>query len=330
MIVLDRIHGNLFDVGERASDLHTKNFSSDMIIKITNRNTQGQYDVPLNLLEARYTAFYGEITNKDIKLALQQSRTRSVDIQIANFKKKLPYISGVIGNAFPENEGIYQEFFPHGVTEYSNANKTTIEVLLTRLKTGVTTHSGQLTPAFVTEVSGFLLSYNTARGVQLQLKDDVHSAVLTKAQQRENLEKEMTKFLHTLAIEFIDTPEVGRAFYNQNLLNPTHRNPKGGDAKGKLLLAIPVLTKVRADFELQNQPDYYLLLENTGTEPVFAYTCSDTTGEPVPAEPFKIMPGEKPVMSYAQLGARPYIFFYIESHNNAGEISITQVDAPIV
>jgi hypothetical protein len=48
-------------------------------------------------------------------------------------------------------------------------------------------------------------------------------------------------------------------------------------------LDIPVGIKKMAEFELKNEPDYYLHITNTGTENVKGYACANTTGLPVPA-----------------------------------------------
>lgn len=324
------IFGNLFAAGAVASDLHTKNFSEDLLVRITHYNDLGQYDVMLNDTQAAHTAFFGEITSEDILKALRMGRTRSVDIIIDRFKTNISHYEDVINVKYLKEDPKYIEVFPQGVTEYSKASKTNITVLFTRIGTWVTTNAAGFDPAFVTEVSGYLTDYNTARGEQLDKKQDVKAAIFTSADARTALELQLSKNLLNLAIEFMDEPAKGCAFFNQNLLNPTHRHPQGEDSTGIYTLAIPVGVKKMAEFQLIDEPDYYLLISNTGACSVYGYTCADETGLPVAATPFMLEPGESMVYSYIELGSKPNLFFYTESPDTEGEVTIDQVDSPIV
>lgn len=330
MINLISIFGNLFDSGIKASDIHTKNFSEDMIVRITHCNTGGQYDTMLNHTEAAHTQFFGQITNKEVLLALRISRTRSVDIVLENFEKKVTVIGDNVGSKFEKNTPEFLEFFPHGINDYHNATKEKFPVLIDVLLSAVNAHAASFATEFVDMIQKFKEDFDVARGVQLEKKEDVTAAVLTKAQARVALEIQLSRNILDLASEYILEPEKGIAFFNQNLLNPTHRHPQGGDETGQYVLGIPVGIKTMADFQLQNLPDYYLLISNTGPSTIFGYTCADNSGLPVSASPFKLEPGEARVFSYEDLGGLLYLFFYTDSPDTDGEVTIDQVDAPVV
>lgn len=330
MINLISIFGNLFDSGIKASDIHTKNFSEDMIIRITHYNSDGQYDTMLNLTEAAHTLFFGQITNKEVLLALRISRTRSVDIVLSNFEKKVTFIGDTVGSKFEKGTPEFLEFFPYGINDYHNATKEKFPVLIDVLLSAVNAHAASFAPEFVELIQKFKEDFESARGVQLEKKEDVTAAVLTKAQARFALEIQLSRNILDLASEYILQPEKGLAFFNQNLLNPTRRHPQGGDETGQYVLNIPVAVNQRADFELQNEPDYYLLITNTGTVAAYGYTHSDISGQPVSVSPFELQPGEARVFSYEELGGLPYLFFYVNSTDTDGEVTIDQVDAPIV
>ena len=202
--------------------------------------------------------------------------------------------------------------------------------MINRLKAAVDNHVALFDTVFVTLIHGFKTRYDNARGIQLTKKEDVTAGVITKADARLNLEKQLTINLLNLAIEFIDNPEQGWAFFNQNLLNPTHKHPQGGELKGKYVLDILTNVKTMADFKLKNETDYYLLLKNTSTELIFGYTCKDTSGNPIPITYFKLEPGASKIFSYAELGGMEYLFFYTESTEIVGQVTIEQVNAPMV
>jgi hypothetical protein len=327
MINLDKIFGNLFESGTQASELHLKNYIQDLLVRFAHYNTGGQYDVPINDIEAAYTSFFGEITNKDIKLALQQSRTRSVDIMLGNFAKDITKIYKTVSLKFAPGEPQFEEIFPHGATEYHEINKTNAETLFTRLKAFATAHAADFEAAFITMLQGYITAYNSARGVQLAAKEDVTGAVLTKSATRINLEKIVTINLLKLAIEYIDNPEQGRAFYNQRLLFPTHHNPQGG-GDSEYVLPVPVNIKVKAGFELLNDPNYYLLIANTGAVDLIGYTSDDPNSTGDSTTQFTLAAGDEVIKSYAQLGSHKYLFFYTQSTDTEGEVTIDQVDGP--
>ncbi|MEI6122529.1 MAG: hypothetical protein WCQ95_02765 [Bacteroidota bacterium] len=297
---------------------------------IAHYNTSGQYDTMLTETETAHNAYYGEINNEDVTLALRKSHTLSVDITITNLKLDIRKDESTIKSKFFSDTPTYLEVFPRGLNEYNIANKTNIEILLNRLKHFGTTHALSFDSAFVTKLTGYLTNYLAARGPQLATKQDTKDLILTTAQIRTALEHQITKNILTLALANITTPEVAQAFFNQKLLHPTHHHPQGDQNTGEYILPVLANQTALADFTLQNQPDYYLLLANTGATVLQAYTCDHITGLPIPLSMIELLPGTEKVFSYAELGARSYLFFINPSPDTDGEISITQLDTPTV
>ena len=326
------LFGNQFASGIVASDIHTKNFTEDMLVRYAHYNTSGQYDVVINLTETAYNAFFGQITNKAVLMALRISRTNSVNTILGSFEKSVTHIGNVVAAKFVKGSDEYLEFFPLGLSDYHNATKEKFPTLISVLKAAVDNHSAAFDPAFVTMIHDYQAKFDNARGVQLEKKEDVTAIVQTKAITRGKLELQLSLNLLNLAIEFMQDPEKGWAFFNQNLLNPTHKHPQGGDLKGDYVLNLPFGKKTRADFKLQDAPDYYLMIHNTGNADAIGYTCKDTTGDPVPMSYFKLAKGETKVFSYQDMGGMDYLFFYFTGTDTAitGQVTITQVDAPIV
>jgi hypothetical protein len=321
--------GNLFQTGGPISETRIKSFAIDHLVKIAHFNTGGQYDAMLNDTQLAYTAFFGEITDEDAMKALQKSRTRSVDLFIKSFKGQISDVRDVIASVLKAKSPEYLEFFPRGVSEYTNATKSNIDVLLDRFKVKIISFSTSFSAVFVAQVKAFSDQYDMARGAQLATKEDVSAYIGTTAEKREKLEKQMSKNVMTLAIEFYDEPEKALAFFNQGLLRK-RSHPKTGEINSEYTLAVPEGMNVIADFTLKNEPGYYLLIANTGGGPVFFYSAADTTGLPVPATAIELAAGAEGTYSAAQLGSpgNPYLFFFIKEPDSEGEVTISEVDSP--
>ena len=319
--------GNLMDTGVHASDLHFKTFVIDHDVRTTHYNTAGQYAAMQAATQPKIAAFIGEHDTEDFTKGVKKGTTRTVDTFIVDFKSDLELNEKTIGSVFLTSSADYLHFFPTGMTEYSNATKTTIETLLNRFKQAITAHSTSFAPAFVTKMQGYITTYLHIRNLQLDKKEDVKGFILTTDELRRKLELQISINIHTLAIEFIEEPAKGLAFFNQSLLNPSHHHPQDGTNTGPYLLQLPIGETSRAKIEMVNEITFFLLIKNNRTTPMYGYTCDHIEGLPVSATLIEWQPAEEKILSYAQLGGKPYLFFYTESTEIVGEASIYRLGA---
>jgi len=319
--------GNIFRIGKPASDLHYKTYGKDHEVRIIHYNTAGQYDDMLAATSAALQTWTNELNIEDFTKGVKKGKTGTVDTFFVDFKADMTVNEKTIGSQFGPSTETYIEFFPKGLNEYSIANKTTIETLLSRLKSAVTAHSTSFQPAFVTKLQGYSTIYENIRNLQLGKKEDVKDFILTTDELRAKLEKQITINIHTLAIEYIDEPEKAAAFFNQSLLNPSHHHPQDDNNAGPYLLPLPIGETIRAKIELVDEMTFFLLIKNNRTTPMYGYTSDHITGEPASATPIAWQPAEEKIFSYAQLGGKPYLFFYTESTEIVGEVIIFRLGA---
>jgi len=313
--------GNIFRSGKPASDLHFKTYGTDHRVRINHYNTAGEFDDMLAATDDALEACFGEMDVEDQTKAIKKGKTGTVDKFFVDFKADMTLNEKIIGGQFLPDSETYIEFFPKGLTEY------TIEMLLNRLKAAVTAHSTSFPPAFVTKLQGYITTYNNIRSTQLDKKEDVRGFILTTDELRAKLEKQITINIHTLAIKYIDEPEKAAAFFNQSLLNPSHHHPQGGTNTGPYVLDLPIGETRRADIEMVDEMTFFLLIKNNRTTPMYGYTSDHITGEPASLTPIVWQPAEEKIFSYAQMGGKPYLFFFTESTEIIGQVSIVRLGA---
>ncbi len=217
------------------SDEEMKNFSQDGIARITANNGGGLFTTILNDTVNAHTSYFGAITDKDVKFAVQQSLTLSKDNIVKTFKTTVQEKSGTIQGAFAggKNAPEYQEFFPLGLTEYTNATMGNIEVLINRMVTASTAHVAELGAAFAALFVNIQTNFNTARSLQQNKMGEVGVARETVDINRLPLELQWCKNLHFIGFTYPGNPEQCGTFYNQSLLK--NKKTSQDTATGKLL-----------------------------------------------------------------------------------------------
>ena len=202
------------------SDEEMKDFSQDGIGRITANNGGGLFTTILNDTVTAHTNYFGAITDKDVKLAVQQSLTMSKDNIVKTFKQTVQEKSGTIQGAFAggKNAPEYQEFFPFGLTEYTNATMGNIEVLINRMVTASNNHIAELGATFAALFINIQGNYNTARNLQINKKGEVGVAAEAIDTNRLPLELQWCKNLHFVGFTYPGNVDMCATFFNQSLL----------------------------------------------------------------------------------------------------------------
>ncbi|CAN5419326.1 hypothetical protein BH11BAC5_BH11BAC5_55430 [soil metagenome] len=217
MVNLERFFEIQFDDKE-ISRQNLRKFTEDHIQRVAAQNTANQYDQMLNDTETKYNSFFGALNDHDTSFALQQSRTKSMNNVMESFIKKVQQRGGLITNSYDEESPEYQEFYPNGKTEYTNANLQNVETLMTRFIAAATAHVATLGNALAVEFTGLLSSFTTARGSQLSQKGLVSAASDDTDTARHALEIQLTKNLLNLALLNIGNTNAAAIFFDQSII----------------------------------------------------------------------------------------------------------------
>jgi hypothetical protein len=208
---------NPFDTS-RISDDKLKKFSEEHLARLTANNPAGVFSILVTPTASAHVTYFGAISNEDVASAVRKGMTKAVDDKIAEFKTLVRKREPQIRSVFIDNEPVYLQFFPLGISEYTNASKENIETLMARMETAATTHAGQLDPATVVEFTDIHTQYQSLRTAQLGKKGEVADNKDETAAQRDVLEKQIWKNVHYLAYHYEGDVEQCMAYFDQSML----------------------------------------------------------------------------------------------------------------
>lgn len=217
MITLERFFEVQFD-DQNINRQQLRKFTEDHLKRLAQNNEKNLYDLILNDTQAAYERYFGFLNDTDTSNALQQSRTKSMETVRDQFASLLARRKGLISNSFPEGTPEYEEFFPHGLTEYSSATLENVETLMNRIITAAAAHTAELGSNLSLEFSKIKDSFLQARGQQLAQKGAVSKASEDTDEAKAALQVQLTKNLLTIALNNIGNPGAAPLFFDQSII----------------------------------------------------------------------------------------------------------------
>ena len=106
-------------------------------------NPGSTYDAIIADITAAHTDYYGAITDEDVKTAIKEGSTIAMNGALKLFKETVSQKEGIVRGTYGADSPTYQEFFPHGLTEYSKATLANAEMLMDRMVDGFNCSRGR-------------------------------------------------------------------------------------------------------------------------------------------------------------------------------------------
>ena len=206
-----------------------RKFCEVHIQRLASQNVDGKYDEIIAQTTDGYTTLFGAMTDEDTKFAVQQSYTKSVNSVVEEFKQKISQKEGIVRGNWDKGSPVYEEFFPLGLTEYSQANLGNVETLMKRIVTVSDAHITELGQPFADLFKDIQTRFNTARTNQLKKIGEVKGTKEASSNARADLENQLMKNLLTLAMEYMDNPDAGAAFFDQSILKSSGGKEEEGE-----------------------------------------------------------------------------------------------------
>ncbi len=235
----EKLFENIFN-DVRITSPRLANFTSDCINRLTAANATNEYDLFIAQLTPLLDTFSNELGELATTQAQQKGKTLTVNEQVKAFKNTMSNKEGVIADAVGGRKTAgYLEFYPKGVTEYSNATKTQMPVLVKRVRMATTANADKLSPTLTALLQGFEASWLSQRGEQQKIKGTISDNRTDRSDARTALELALLKLIHSLATKFPGDVEQCMALFNFNLLEGVTRSKKKivssgvGNADGK-------------------------------------------------------------------------------------------------
>jgi hypothetical protein len=218
MLPVEKIFGNVFNTKEITPD-RLLLFAKDNLARLIKGNATHVFDSIITILTNLIAALETEVSAVDTTLNLQSGQTDEVDLVTSNFHHSLSDLEGVIANSLGGKGTIgFKEFYPHGVTEYSKANRKTMVNLTTRVNKAATKYAAQLGVTVTTKLQGYQALYVTARDAQSTSIAGLSTNRGVKSTAVFNMEKGLLKSIYTVGIQFPADVVQCSGIFNFNLL----------------------------------------------------------------------------------------------------------------
>ncbi len=148
-----------------------------------------------------------------------ESRYFSRFLELDLFDSLVSQKEGIVRGVFGKDSAEYLEFFPLGITEYSNSNLANVELLMSRMVNSSVKYTTQLTQAFVDQFTDIQTRFVTARASQLAKIGEVSGTKQAASARRDVLETQLMQNVLSLAKEFLGDPAMGMSFFDQSIVH---------------------------------------------------------------------------------------------------------------
>jgi len=282
----------------------------------TAKNGGGEYTQIIADSNAKYSQFYDSYLLEDTSSSIQQGLTITVDNIIVEFQSSVKQQEGLIRSKFNVGTPEYEEFFPYGITEYTESKKEDVQTLMERMVNRGTAHVAELGQPFVDLFTGILNSYTTARTAQLlKIGETKDLDTQTDQFQIEGADQLFHNVLF-IADNFRNQPEIVTDFFDESFIST------GGEEKETYTGTVPA-NVTHSVIEMPFADDPEIVLSNTGTTDLMF--CLAPTAETACTSGITIAPDESETVNASDLGDISYTFLNVTnlSSDTEGEYSVS-------
>jgi len=200
-----------------------QSFCEDHIQRLNANNPGGIFTAILAAVTAAYNAYFGDVASEAVNLAVQEGKTIAMNESRVALEKNLSENEKLVAYTYRNNNAVYEEFYPLGLTEYQNADLPTFETITLRYRTVLGNHAADFTPAFVLEYNTKQGTFVTNRQAQSTAKGNVASERSDIATTKPILAKQLTVNLLTISLEYVGDESKADVYFDQIILDAAFR-----------------------------------------------------------------------------------------------------------
>lgn len=226
MISIERLFQLIF-ADSQISRAELRLFTEDHLAKLRAQNMSGpfagQFVSLITATETAFNRFIDTLSAEDSAGAERQGDTITKDAALESFIALVRRRETRIKDRLGKPSAGYEEFFPHGLTEYGKPTMAQAPVLMDRMVLKATKYSAQVGAELITEFTNARSAFVEARSAQVDQKGDVSEIVEERRMARTAVEVQLQKNFLTIALLNVGHPEVVKDYCDQSLLkNPVH------------------------------------------------------------------------------------------------------------
>ena len=325
MINLEVFFRNHFNT-DKISDDKMDLFAQDHIARLKTNNPENIYDPVITDTETAYNGYFSSKTKESVSAAQKEAATVNVEKYAKEFVELVSMKEGIIRGTWGKESSQYQEFYPHGITEYTKATRATMNELMERYLQTATKYAAELPANFIDIFTALINNYTTSRNLQLGKMGDVSGDKLETAQNRDILETQLMSNVLVIANNNIGNTDVMKVYFTQHYIE------RSGRSQGDPLAPDEYLTgKVAAGGKSEIlhggfTGDSEFIFKNTGTTTLQFYTAN-LPDDPVPGTVLEIAAGQEATALASALGSEENMFLMVYNLDieNEGEYAVGEV-----
>ena len=150
--------------------------------------------------------------------AEKEGRTISQNKAIKKFKTFVSRKEGVIADKYSDNPSVYEEFYPHGLTEYSTVTKKGADTVFKRFIDVLEIHKADFDPAVVAEGNDNYNIFIATKKAQAQKIGNVKDETSAASDLRVALELQLFKNLLSIVLINAEDPSKVQIYFDFSLL----------------------------------------------------------------------------------------------------------------
>lgn len=225
---------NHFDTKE-ISDDNLRKFADINLQRMVANNPGGIYDILIADTGAAYGPYFGAIGDEAVRTAVKEGSTVELYLEIDRFKQDVSRKEGLIRSLYSKGSGTYQEFFPQGLTAYSNADLGNIHTFTKIMMDAGIAHAADVGAPFVTLFTNYHNNIIAKRQAQLLLIGQVEGLKDTTETTRDTIEKQLMTNVLTIALNNIGNFSAVNTYFDESFIQrggPSAENFDGTVSSG--------------------------------------------------------------------------------------------------
>ncbi len=218
MVQVETMFKNPFSSDEITPNrLHV--FADDVVGKLDADNANGEFNGIINNINTASQNLKDELGDVETTVAVQKGKTLTVNDVIKEFKTYMSDNEGVIAKAVGgKKKPAFLEFYPQGVSQYSNITKTKIDSVLDQVFNAADNNKVAIGKDLEKELKAFKADYTAARKLQVNQKGTVKDNRVDKTNNRKALEIALLQATYTVGNSFTGDVAKCSSFFNFSLL----------------------------------------------------------------------------------------------------------------
>lgn len=236
MVNLNRFETNPFDDEINISHPNFHQFATDHFNRLQNNNPGGAFTDIITATQPIYNQFNIVFGSKSIEEALRKGATIGIGQSVDEMLNDARKLEMQVGFLYGKGSVKYMAFFPRGLTELNNAGKGEWPAITARLKAATAANVADVGAAVASTWADHETNYSQATAEQVGKKGTVDQLRSQLLADRKAMARQMFVNLHTIVIQFIDSPGSLTNYFDQSIVD--RRQSSASDGKGRFVVRV--------------------------------------------------------------------------------------------